>query len=292
MPTVHLRLETSIAEAERIAAILETTLDGEASIATFELAPGLWSIELYLTADGADPVAAAEARFRDVVGGDGFGLAVEARVLLDTDWVARSIEGLDPVRAGRFLVHGSHDRIRAAAMGGIAIEIDAGQAFGTGHHGTTAGCLTAIERLLRRRSFDAVLDIGTGSGVLAIAVAKATRQRVLASDIDPVAAAVAAANARRNGVHHLVKPVVAAGLHHRAIARRRYDLVIANILAGPLVALAGKIVQVMAPDGALVLSGLLHDQEARVLGAYRARGLPLQDRIRLDGWSTLILGRR
>src|SRR5690606_31280184 len=177
MPTVHLRLETSIGEAERIAAILETTLDGEASIATFEPAPGLWSTELYLAADGADPVAAAEARFRDVVGGDGFGLAVEARVLLDTDWVARSIEGLDPVRAGRFLVHGSHDRIRAAAMGGIAIEIDAGQAFGTGHHGTTAGCLTAIERLLRRRSFDAVLDIGTGSGVLAIRVARATRPR-------------------------------------------------------------------------------------------------------------------
>ena len=214
-------------------------------------------------------------------------LGVEAaelsiELLPDTDWVARSLEGLAPVRAGRFLVHGSHDR--NLPPGGCSVEIAAGTAFGTGHHATTRGCLIAADRLLKRMRPRRILDLGSGTGVLAIAAARAVRAPALAVDIDPEAVRVTRANARINGASSLVK----AALALPANSERRYDLIFANILAGPLVDLAPELVARLGRGGALVLSGLTVDQERQVAAAYRNRGLRLDRRLRLDNWSILI----
>lgn len=204
------------------------------------------------------------------------------------DWVKQSLEGLPPVAAGRYFIHGSHDRAKRRS-GGVSLEIDAGTAFGTGHHGTTEGCLMALDRLMKHRRPRRILDVGCGTGVLAIAAAKATGNRTLASDIDPEAERVTRANARRNGVAILVQPIAASGLHHRQIASRApYDLIFANILARPLVALAQGIVTALAPGGHLVLSGLTRDQETWVAAAYRNRGLLRQRRIVRGHWVTLV----
>ncbi len=222
-------------------------------------------------------------------GGKARPFAVEA--LPETDWVAKSLAGLAPVRAGRFLVHGRHDRDRPRPND-IAIEIEAGQAFGTGHHGSTAGCLLAIERIARARRIANVLDVGTGSGVLAIAIARIAHARVLASDIDPVAIAVARENLRLNGVAAEVQAIVAPGLAaHVFLARSPYDLIVANILAGPLVTLAPTIRRLMAPGGNVILSGLLVQQRARILAAYRGQGLRLVGDIRRGEWLTMTFER-
>ncbi len=208
-----------------------------------------------------------------------------------TDWVAKSLAGLKPVRVGRFLVHGRHDRDRRRAND-IAIEIEAGQAFGTGHHGTTAGCLAVIDHLARSRPIAHVIDVGTGSGVLAIAVAKAAKAEVLASDIDPVAVAIATDNVRANGVRRFVRTLRADGLDGRAFdAIAPADLIIANIVAGPLVALAPAVRRRLAPGGTAILSGLLPDQKARIVAAYRGVGLRLADTRLVDGWLTVVMER-
>ena len=209
--------------------------------------------------------------------------------LPDIDWVAESLKGLAPVPAGRFFVHGAHDRgnVPATAM---ALEIDAGVAFGTGHHGTTRGCLLALQHIARTRRPRRALDVGCGTGVLAIAAARLWRIPVIASDLDPLAAATTAANARRNRTTPFVRPLAAPGVRHSAIrAHAPYDLVMANILAGPLKRMAGEISATVAPGGYLVLSGLLHHQENMLLAAYRPRGLELTRRIHIEGWSTLVL---
>jgi ribosomal protein L11 methyltransferase len=207
--------------------------------------------------------------------------------LADADWVARSLEGLSPVRVGRFLVHGGHDRA-ARRRNDLAIEIEAGQAFGTGHHGTTAGCLAAIDRLAKTRSIRGALDVGTGSGILAIAVAKRCKVPVLASDIDPLAVRIAAENARQNGVGPLVRAIRADGVAGRAFGMRgRFDLIVANILARPLVALAPAIRRRLARRGTVILSGLLVGQQNRVAAAYRAQGLRLTRADEREGWVTL-----
>lgn len=210
----------------------------------------------------------------------------------DENWVALSQAALPPVTAGRFTVHGSHDRVRIP-RGPWSIEIDAGEAFGTAHHATTLGCLTAVDRQAHGRSFKNVLDLGCGTGVLAIAAQRAMpRARVVASDIDPVAVRVAAANARHNGATS-IRVVVADGLPRPASgSARRNDLLIANILARPLIALAGSIARAVAPGGVLVLSGLLTWQTRSVLAAYLARGFRLDQHQRLAGWSTLTLVKR
>jgi ribosomal protein L11 methyltransferase len=207
------------------------------------------------------------------------------------DWVANSLAGLKPVRAGRFLVHGSHDRSRVQPND-VAIEIEAGLAFGTGHHGTTRGCLMHFDRLLKRRRPKRVLDVGCGAGVLAIAAAKALRRKVWLGDIDPVAVAVAKANARLNGVGAFCRAIVSRGVENAALRKAApYDLVFANILAKPLRLLAPSLAAVINADGEAIVSGLLLADVPGVLASWRAQGFYLAERIELEGWASLRLRR-
>jgi ribosomal protein L11 methyltransferase len=207
------------------------------------------------------------------------------------DWVANSLAGLKPVRAGRFLVHGAHDRTRVKAND-VAIEIEAGLAFGTGHHGTTRGCLLHFDRLLKRRRPKHVLDVGCGAGVLAIAAAKVLRRKVWLGDIDAVAVSVANANARLNGVGALCGAIVSRGVENAALrGAAPYDLVFANILAKPLRLLAPSLAAVISADGDAIVSGLLLADVPGVLASWRAQGFHLAERIELEGWASLRLRR-
>jgi ribosomal protein L11 methyltransferase len=206
----------------------------------------------------------------------------------DRDWVRHSLEGLAPVVAGRFFLHGSHDRERRR-HGGVPFEIDAGTAFGTGHHGTTAGCLLALDAILKRRRPERILDLGCGTGVLAIAAALAAKRKTLATDIDPEAVRVTQLNAALNGVAPLVDGVTAPGLKHTRIAQGApYDLIFANILARPLISLAHGLKTILAPGGTLILSGLTRDQIRWVSAAYRNRGLIPSQTLLLGNWATLV----
>ena len=256
-----------------------------------ETGPDDWRITVYFDGEAGpnerEALAAVAETYSPADGPDAF----EFAELPEENWMAKSLEGLAPVRAGPLLVHGAHDRA-AVGANDIGIEIEAGMAFGTGHHGTTTGCLLAIDRIAKARPIRRALDIGTGSGVLAIAIAKRTKARVVASDIDPVAVNVARGNVRLNGVAARVRTVVAAGLGHRAIAASApYDLIVANILAGPLVALAPAIRRALAPGGSVVLSGLTLDQQRRVGGAYRAVGLRRVASTAIGEWATLVMRR-
>lgn len=242
----------------------------------------MWCVEVYFQDQTPDP---------DELGRLFASRLITTEKLPDTDWVSHSQSQLAPIRAGRFFVHGEHDRSRRPASG-VSIEIQAGQAFGTGHHGTTRGCLLALDDLLNRKQPETVLDVGCGSAVLAIAFALATKRRALASDIDPVAIEVARANAHSNQAGNLVQTVVAGGADHPQIrAFAPAELVMANILAKPLTDMKADLAGCVAPGGCLILSGITVDQESRLLGSYRPLGLTLQKRWRLEGWSTLLLGR-
>jgi ribosomal protein L11 methyltransferase len=215
------------------------------------------------------------------------GRIITVEPLPDQDWIRLSQEGLPPVRAGRFFVYGAHDAGQVP-HGVIPMRIEAGLAFGTGHHETTALCLSVLSDLARRRAYSNVLDLGCGTGLLAIGAAKLWKRPVLASDIDPVAIEVTDENAVSNGVGPLVRGVVADGLINPVLAASApYDLIIANILAGPLTRLMPQIVNALAPGATLVLSGLLHNQEAMILSFYQ--GLRFLGRHRDGPWSALVL---
>lgn len=255
--------------------------------ATTEQPDKSWVVDIYFE---EQPDEATLARLVRAVMGEAMP-PIRVAPLPDEDWVAKSLEGLKPVRAGRFMVHGSHDRSKVQPDD-IAIEIEAGEAFGTGHHGTTAGCLAEIDRLCSARDFRSILDLGTGTGVLAIAVAKAFGKRVLATDIDPVATRVTQENAVLNGVGPLIEAETAEGFGNPVFGRHApFDLIIANILAGPLIALAGDIVRHLAADGVVVLSGLLTAQGPAVIAAYEAERLRLVRSGETEGWLTLTLSR-
>jgi ribosomal protein L11 methyltransferase len=217
------------------------------------------------------------------------GLVVTVEALADADWLAMSLSGLPPVRAGRFFVYGAHDRGQVPPNA-VALRIEAGAAFGTGHHGTTVGCLLAWNDLIKSRRFDRVLDVGAGTGVLAIAAARTGARLARGTDIDAPSVRIARENAALNGAR--AQFVHASGLGHRRVrSAAPYDLVFANILAPPLVALAQDIRGALRPGGVAILSGLLRTQERRVLAAYRSRGFRLLRRIHRDAWATLVLER-
>jgi ribosomal protein L11 methyltransferase len=224
------------------------------------------------------------------------------------DWVAESLLGLKPITVGRFVVHGGHDR-GCAPPNRIGIEIEAAQAFGTGHHGSTRGCLLALDAILRSLRKDRrvrhpevqaehlrvtavprVLDLGTGSGVLAIAAAKSLHRRVPASDLDAAAVRIARDNARLNRSGRLVRACRANGLAAAEIrAGAPFDLVFANILLAPLQKLAAPLTKMVAPRGRIILSGLLNSQANAARAAYPH--FTLERHIKIDGWTTLVLKR-
>jgi len=281
-------------QAARFSEALEDDLESrgaadEMSVSHYEEIPGRWVVEVIGAEVPGLPMIREAARkaFGDPTG---FPPCTVIR-MPEIDWVAHSQKGLPPVRAGSFLVHGSHD---SASVHGrrLGILIDAGEAFGTAHHGTTRGCLVALDWLARLGPISNALDVGTGSGVLAIAAAK-RGARVLATDIDPAAVRVARANVALNGSAHAVACVQADGLRAHAIrARAPYDLVFANILAEPLMHMAGDLRWALTPGGIVVLSGLLSGQAWRVLGRFGAAGFSLRRRIDIEGWATLVMTRR
>jgi ribosomal protein L11 methyltransferase len=290
MSQTRLHLTGNKADAERIYAALESAFEEDGlPLAIIELDEDRDLHEVSLYAEG--DVEAIENRMRDVLAGLSLSRAVQREELPDIDWVAKSLEGLQPVRAGGFFVHGAHDRDRLAD-GDIGIEIEAGLAFGTGHHGTTAGCLETIAQVVADERPSNALDLGTGSAVLAIALAKLAGIPVLATDIDPVATEVAAGNTRLNGVADLVEAVTATGFDHPAFAQRApFDLIVANILAGPLMDLASDMARFARPGGAVILSGILDRQEVAVLGAYTAQGFRHLGSLHREGWATIRLRR-
>ena len=276
-------------EAHTLAGALQDLIDPTPDALTlFEHGATAWRIDAYY-GDKPDGVALA-AQLAAITGLPVARFTVA--VVPDENWVALSQAALPPVYAGRFVIHGSHDTGRVA-HGPNSILIDAGEAFGTAHHATTSGCLAAIDRVARRRVYENVLDLGCGSGVLAIAVARLMpRALILASDLDRPSVAVAVENARLNGVAGRIQVFAAAGLDHPFIRHAGpFDLLISNILAGPLIGLAKVIARSVAPGGTLLLSGLLIPQAPQVIAAYRASGFRLERHDRVYGWSTLELTR-
>ena len=249
--------------------------------------PDAWRLEVYLESP-PEPVLLAAVRALAP------GTAAEPVVerLRDADWVAMSQAGLPPIRAGRFLVHTGNEG-GAAASGTVAFAIPASRAFGTGHHETTAGCLELLDLLAREgAAFTGIADIGTGTGLLAFAAqALWPAAQIIASDIDPVAIEVAAANMAANAIPADAIALAAAdGLDDpRLAARAPFDLIVANILAGPLVALAPDIGVASAPGGTVVLAGLLASQAADVIEAYAEQGMAEARRIQRGDWTILAL---
>jgi ribosomal protein L11 methyltransferase len=273
--------------AKRVVDLLnESFFEGQAAIAAFERPDGRWAITVHF-AEAPD-----EASIRELVGlaaGDEVAQAITFDTVEAKDWVKATLEELVPVRAGRFIVHGHHDRARIPPNK-IGIEIEAALAFGTGHHGTTRGCLLLLDSVLKAYRPRRVLDLGTGTGVLAIAAARALQIEVLASDIDPLSVRVAHENARLNGTGDLVETIQAVGFAAPKFAQRGpFDLVLANILANPLRQMATAMSRHLAPSALVILSGLLPHQAQSVIAAYRARGLVLKRHIQVEGWSSLMM---
>jgi len=266
--------------------LTESFFEGQAAISAFEGADGRWEITVHF-AEAPD-----QTSIRELVGVAAGG-EIAQTVTFDTveakDWVTATLEALVPVRAGRFIVHGRHDRAKVPPNK-LGIEIEAALAFGTGHHGTTRGCLLLLDRVLKAYRPRRVLDLGTGTGVLAISAAKALRIKLLASDIDPLSVLTARNNARLNGTGVLVETIRASGFSAPEFARRGpFDLVLANILANPLRQMATPMARHLAPSALVILSGLLPHQAQGVIAAYRARGLVLERQIQIEGWSSLLL---
>jgi ribosomal protein L11 methyltransferase len=287
--TVGATLTLTPDEARAVAVALSECLDAaDTAITVSEIDAATWSVDLHF-AERPDPAALRE--LIAALAGSSAARRLWFRPVAERDWVAASLAGLSPVEAGRFTVHGSHDRRRIPRRL-VPIEIDAALAFGTGHHGTTRGCLLALDAILKARRPRRILDIGTGTGVLAIAAARALRQPVVASDIDRTAVRVACANARANGVGAYLRLIGASGASARELRQRApYTLILANILLAPLMRMAASLARLSNAGGIVVLSGLLPHQANAALTAYRACGFRLERRRDLEGWTTLTIAR-
>ena len=208
--------------------------------------------------------------------------------LPDEDWVSLSQKGLPPVDAGRFWIYGAHDKDKVPENCPWPIHIEAGPAFGTGHHGTTKGCLVIFDNLLKEgKTFERVLDLGCGAGTLAIAAAMALKISVQASDIDPDAVDVSLANAKQNNVGSLINAFQADGFESEALTGQTYDLIFANILAGPLMGLAPDIAKALSPGGTVILSGILDELAGNVSKAFEAENIKIKKGPSLSGWTSL-----
>lgn len=294
MSQTRLFLTTRKPEAQHIAQILDGYFEEEGvTTVLFETVQdqGIWCYSIYVSTEDKDHW---KAIMNERLGSDAFGLEIREELLGDVDWVSETLRELSPVSAGRFFVHGSHDRDLAVNKR-IPVEVDAGQAFGTGHHGTTAGCLDMLEICLRQSSGmlgqpRRALDVGTGSGVLAIALAKVLHIPVLATDIDPIAIRVARENCLLNGVANLVKCETAPGFQNPVFKTfGKADLVFANILARPLEALAHPMREHLAPGAQIILSGLLPHQRARIVAAYARQDIIMQRWHLRDNWLTMLM---
>jgi ribosomal protein L11 methyltransferase len=291
-----MRLRCAESEARALADLLGETFDpAETAAAAFEekastdsWAPTPWMVEVYF---GHPPDEDNVRALAAVAIGEDLARQITFGLISRQDWVASSLEGLSAVRAGRFLVHGAHDRV-SVRPNDIALEIEAALAFGTGHHGTTRGCLLFLDEILKRRRPKNILDVGCGTGVLALAAARALRRTVAAGDIDADAVAATRANARLNKAGPWLLPVQARGAAHPALRRPGgYDLIFANILAKPLRMLAPSLARLAAPSADVVLSGMLVRDVPGVASAWAAQGFALARRRQIDGWATLLLRR-
>jgi ribosomal protein L11 methyltransferase len=286
-PTFVAHLVADEQTSRRIADVLAESLDpSETACAAFEQPDGRWQVDVHFL---TRPDETSLREIVTLVGGEALARAVTVERVRPRNWVKESLIGLRPVTAGRFVVHGAHDRDRVPSHC-ISIEIEAATAFGTGHHGTTRGCLLALDFLARNYRPRHILDLGTGSGILAIAAAKLFRVPVLATDIDAASARTARDNARLNGVGSFVTAIHAADLRAPDIAKRApFDLVMSNILLRPLQRLAAPMARQLEPNARIVLSGILKSQANAALTAYRSQGLMLERSFPLDGWFTPLM---
>jgi ribosomal protein L11 methyltransferase len=277
--TVELFLDALEGEALSVSAFEETGANGH---------DGLWRIEL-IQSGQPDRLALAGrlAPLAERAGLPKLDLRVDPIPI--TDWLSRTSAQFPPQQIGAFWIHGSHIQ-ETPPEGAIPIRLDAGLAFGSGEHASTQGCLLALGQLAERRRWRRVLDLGCGSGILAIAAAKLQARRVLGADNDPVAVAVGRENAERNGVAHRTRWLESEGYKNPLLrAKAPFDLILANILADPLCELARGTARHLAPGGAAVLSGLLDRQAGRVIEAHRRAGLRLRREITLAIWTTLVM---
>ncbi len=281
----QLRFPIPVDAVEEVLAVLD---DEAQSFATYEDADGDWSCEIITRA------APDRARWRAVLEealGDVAPAAEEIEIepLAERDWLEATKRSFPPLAIGRFWVYGSHVE-EAPPPDAVPIRIDAGVAFGSGEHGSTMGCLQAIDELARRRRFKRVLDMGCGSAILAVAALKCwPTARAFACDIDPDSVRAAAVAARDNGVAQRLRTAVCDGYDRPELRRAdRFDLVLANILAGPLSEMAPDLAHVLAPGGHAVTAGLLNAQAPQVTAAHRRQGLVLESRRDVGPWSTLV----
>jgi len=284
------RVLARVRGADAATAVLALLDDLAGALSAFEIVEQEWRVEAYPPSSVLSPALAAELALAAAAAG-GTLVEIGEGQLPDRDWLAENQLAFPPLRVGRFFIYGSHHRGRVPA-GAIGIMLDAATAFGTGEHPSTRGCLMALDRLARRHRFRRPLDVGTGTGILAVAAAKLLHRRVLASDIDRGAVRVARHNVARNGVAGLVRVSGADGYRDRAIRKLPYDLILSNILARPLALLARDLARTLMPGGRAVLSGLLRRQEPIVLAPHRGCGIVLERRLVIDGWSTLVLRAR
>ncbi|WP_455480362.1 50S ribosomal protein L11 methyltransferase [Bartonella sp. B12(2025)] len=274
-------------EAERLYTLMETAFDEEGyplALVEIDEKNAVYELSLYVDKENQKNASKCFARILSIDPEK-----INHEILPNIDWVKQSLEGLTPVRAGPFFLHGSHNR-NDIPPNVLPIEIEANQAFGTGHHGTTAGCLEMISKVMQNGNPQNVLDLGTGTGVLAIGIAMLKPVSVLASDIDPVAIQVAQHNIALNGVKEYITAVTATGFSHDKIASRApFDLIVANILANPLIELAQEMVQALQKSGSLILSGILEEQHTHVLETYVKQGLKHIETYHRQGWVTIHL---